>query len=440
MSTDIDDIVVVNISRETAKLSITGFDTACIFGVHTRFDESYRTYNDIEEVEEDFETTDEEWKAANALFAQDNKPESVVIGKRAANVAQKERITVDTAIDFTAYNLTIGSNSYDYTSGLDADTATIVASLLSIASVGEDALTFTNNLNGTYDILADVAGDAFTVETDDNQTVTTLVENVNVATELADLREEYSDWYALILTRRATEAQQIQDIKHTAAWVESKLMLYGTSIDEAAIITSATTDVMSWLKARAYDRTFLMYSADHAAYPEAAMFGVLLPNDPGTTNITMKFKQLSGIAVDTLSSTATTHLIAKYANYYETVAGYNCITGEGIVASNEYIDIIYFTDWLQTRIAEGIFLKLINAQKIPFTTQGMDVIAQEIMFWLERGIDAGGLVAGSAEVEVPDIEDIPSTEKAIRYLNGVTFTGTYAGAIHKVRIEGKLTV
>ena len=439
MSTQIDDIVVVNITRETAKLAITGFDTALIFGIHNRFAESYRTYTDIEEVEEDFETTDEEWKAANALFAQDNSPESIVIGKRAANVAQVNVITV-TAEDSHDYNLTINSSSYDFTSGIGATAISIAASLISLASAGSEPVSFTNNLDGTYDIEADISGDSFTISVDDNQSSSNTVENVSVITELADLREEYDDWYALIVCRRATEAQQIQDIKQVAAWVESKLILYGTAIDEANMITSSTDDIATYLKNRAYDRTFIFYSTDEEDYPEAAAFGVLLPNDPGTDNITLKFKTLSGIAVDTLSSTATTQLAAKYANYYETVAGINMISSEAIVSSNEYIDVIYFVDWLQTRIAEGIFLRLANADKIPFTTQGIDVIVNEIMFWLERGVDAGGLVEGTSIVTPPDIEDIPTTEKAIRYFNNVRFEAELAGAIHKVRVVGKLTV
>ena len=101
---------------------------------------------------------------------------------------------------------------------------------------------------------------------------------------------------------------------------------------------------------------------------------------------------------------------------------------------------MYFADWLQTRMAEGIFLRLLNAGKIPFTTQGIDVISTEMMFWLERGVDANGIVEGTAVVTPPDIEDVPATEKSIRYLNNMRFDAQLAGAIHKVRIVGKLTV
>ena len=439
MGTKIDDIINIAITRETAKLAVTGLNTVLIFGIHTRFDESYRVYTDIDEVEEDFETSDEEWKAANAVFAAENNVESIVIGKRAANVAQKNRITVVAEDEFD-YNLTINSSSYDYTSGVGATAVLIAASLISLASAGSEPVSFTNNLNGTYDILATVAGDSFTLDMDTNQTDVELIANVNVASELADLKNEYDGFYGLVVCHRATEAQQVQDIQHAAAWVESKLLLYFTSITQATILTSSTADIATWLKNRAYDRTSIMYSGDAENYPEAAMFGFLLPYDPGIENVTMKFKTLPGIAIDELSTTSITNLRAKYCNFYETVAGINMISSEGIVASNEYIDIIYFADWLAVRMAEGIFLRLANALKIPFTTQGIDVIATEMMFWLERGVDSNGLVKGSPVVTPPAITDIPATEKSLRYLNGMRFSAQLAGAIHKVAILGKLYI
>ena len=57
MGTQLNDIVQVNITRETAKITQAGFGTALIFGPLTEFTDRYRIYNSIEAVEEDFETT-----------------------------------------------------------------------------------------------------------------------------------------------------------------------------------------------------------------------------------------------------------------------------------------------------------------------------------------------------------------------------------------------
>ena len=261
MGTQLSDIISVNITRETAKITQAGFGTALIFGPLTEFGDTYRVYNSIEAVEVDFESTSEQWKAANALFSQEVSPARVVIG--------------------------------------DRDTA---------------------------ETLAD---------------------------ELAAMQAEYDDWYALILTRQGDEAAQLADIAAAAVWIESRNKIYIAAINQATMITSASDDIASTLQAAAYDRTAIIYSTDHTHYPEAAWLGRCLPEDPGS--ITWKFKTLAGITVDDLSFTAVTNLRAKNANFYEQVAGVNIVSSEAVMASGEYIDIIRGTDWLQARIAEGVF-------------------------------------------------------------------------------------
>ncbi len=346
MGTLIKDIVVVNITRETAKITQAGFGTALVFGPLDEFEDRYRVYNSIEAVEEDFETTTEQWKAAAKLFGQEVSPEQIIIGR--------------------------------------------------------------------YDA------------------------SESITDELALMVEASDDWYALMLTRDGTEAEQIADITAVAAWVEARAKIFIACIDEAAMITTGSTDIATTLKTAGYDRTAIMYSTDHENYPEAAWLGRCLPEDPGS--LTWKFKALAGITVDSLTASAVANLKDKNANFYETVAGVNIISSEACMASGEYIDIMRGCDWLQARITEGVFLRLILADKIPFTTQGITVVENELRYRLEKGVDAGFIADGTIEISVPAIADVDPLEKAARFLNGVTFTAQLAGAVHKVAISGKLTL
>jgi hypothetical protein len=346
MGTQLNDIVQVNITRETAKITQAGFGTALIFGEHVVFPERYRTYNSMEAVEADFGANTEQYKAALALFSQELSPERVVIGDR------------DTAM-----------------------------------------------------LLAD---------------------------ELSAMQAAYGDWYALILTRRGNAADELLDIAAAAEWIEARSKIFIACIDQASLLTDVDTDIASALQAAAYDRTAIMYSADAASYPEAAWLGRCLPTDPGS--ITWKFKQLSGITVDDLSATQVTNLRDKNANFYERVAGYNMISSEAVMASGEFIDIVRGTDWLAARIAEGVFFRMINSDKIPFTAQGIAVIENELRYRLEKGVDVGLLVEGSIVITAPAIGSVDPLEKAQRYLNNMRFTAQLAGAVHKTRIVGKLTL
>jgi hypothetical protein len=204
------------------------------------------------------------------------------------------------------------------------------------------------------------------------------------------------------------------------------------------MLTTADTDIASVLQTAAYERTAILYSADQTSYPEAAWLGRCLPEDPGS--ITWKFKQLAGITVDDLTPTEGTNLRGKNANFYEQVAGYNMISSEAVMASGEYIDIIRGTDWLQARIAEGVFLRLVNADKVPFTAQGIALIETELRYRLEKGVDAGLIVDGSIQITSPDIATVDPLEKSQRFLNGMQFTAQLAGAVHKTAIVGKLTL
>jgi hypothetical protein len=140
-----------------------------------------------------------------------------------------------------------------------------------------------------------------------------------------------------------------------------------------------------------------------------------------------------------LTTAEKNYAIGKNCNVYETVAGSNIITSEGVVASGEYIDIMRGTDWLQTRMGEDVFSLLINSDKVPFTTAGIAQVGAIVAYWLNRGVDAGLIEEGSIVITLPALADVPAGEKSLRYLNGITFSATYAGAVHKVGISGKIS-
>jgi hypothetical protein len=442
MSTEIKDIVLVNITRETAKISRVGFGTPLIFGIHSKFVEDYRIYTSITGVLEDFLITDEEYKAANAIFAQAIVPERIVIGKRSPNIAQSDVVTISNVQNNVTYSIIINGTSFDYLSDADATNLEIALGLVTAINLGAEPVTATDNVDGTFDLDADVPGEPFTTAVSDDgvgdgQTIANPILNVNVASELSDLIQSYNDFYAVINTRRATEAEQLQDIEQTADFIEAQLKVYAYAIDQATMITSATTDIASILKAKALDRTFGIYSADHDNYPEAAWLGGQLPKDPGS--ITWAFKTLVGITPDVLSENATFNLRAKNGNFYEDIANLNQTSNNAVVASGEYIDIIRGVDWLQARMSERIFTRLVNTGKVPFTSDGISAIETDIRAQLDQGVVVG-FITDDYIVNMPDIDSIDPADKALRFLTGITFTAILQGAIHKVRIDGKVTL
>ena len=253
-----------------------------------------------------------------------------------------------------------------------------------------------------------------------------------MATALDAIRAKDDDWYCLLLTSRLD-----QDVLDAAAYIEAQTKIFGACVGDAAILTSSTTDLFSQLKALNYSRTFSLFSGTDATHPEAGWAGLVLPYNPGSE--TWKFKTIQGSATDNLSATQSGNVKFKNGNTYESYAGVS-ITGEGVMADGEFVDVIRFVDWLKSRMQERIFAKLVNNKKIPYTDAGAAIIENEIRAQLQAGIAVGGLVDGTVVVIVPKVADQNPNDRAVRYMPGFTFTATLAGAIHKTQIKGTVTI
>lgn len=428
----LNDIVIVNVSRQTKVPTQVGFGTPLILGQHTRFAEKARLYSDMDAVAEDFQTTDAEYKAANQVFSQNPRVGKVLIGKRAANVAQVVNFAVATVQNSTAYTATINGVDYTYTSDSSATQAEIEAGLaLAIdAAPGVAAVDATG-----VDVTADVAGVGFTATGSANLTVTTTTANGNVASELQLVSNFNNDWYLLILTSH-TDA----DILAAAAYIESKIKLFGASSSSAGLLSNGGGNIGAAIKALNYDRTFLVYhETPDSSFPEAVWAGLTLPQTPGS--LTWKFKSGAGLVPsDSLTDSQVANLILNRVNLYQTIAGIPMFS-EGVLASGEFIDIIHGTDDFTADCQARVFGLLVAEPKVPFTNAGIDSVKSQVNAALRRSVGNGVLSDDPApSVTAPLVADIPKSEKATRFLNNVKFKATYAGAIHKVQIDGTITV
>lgn len=424
-------IVDVQITRQTQSVSQAGFGTAMIAGVNATFPERLRFYSDAEGVGEDFDVADAEYKAAEKAFGQTPRPTQIAIGRLDAIVAGVSTVTFNQAFG-------VGDEASIDVNGTTCTAATIAALASAIDAVEGIAS-------------AVVAGNEITVTTDLGYTLT--LENlvitstlglsgviaavtpaVTVATGLNAIEAENDAWYALVLTSKT-----LADQMAAAAWIESRRKIFFARTDEAGVKSgTSTTDVAYRLKAAAYDRTAVVHTETPNDFIDAAWLGKMLPEAPGSA--TFKFKTLAGVTVDKLTPTESAAVKAKNANTYETIGGVN-ITAEGVMASGEFIDIIIGTDWLQARIQERVYSKLVQLKKIPYTDAGVAVIENEVRAQLTEGIGAG-LLAQDPEptVSVPKVADISVADKANRYLPDVRFAATLAGAVHKTTIRGTVSV
>jgi hypothetical protein len=178
-------------------------------------------------------------------------------------------------------------------------------------------------------------------------------------------------------------------------------------------------------------------------WPDAAWIGRMFPKDPGKA--TWKFKTLTGVvsngSISTkpfLTTSELNTLFGKNGNAYNLVSGVN-ITENGTVGSGEYIDVIRGVDWLQARIQTLVFTPLVQLDKVPFTNAGIQIVVSQLKFALDEAVDIG-LITEDYDVDYPDVDDVSDTDKAARLLPDVEFTATLAGAIHKTEINGVVSL
>lgn len=439
----LDQIIDISISQRTAAVEQVGFGIPLVIGNSNRLgSDLVRYYTSLAGMLADgFLTSDPEYKAATEFLSQALSPTEFGVGVFTSAVAQVDTVTPDTSSQQVQHYIqTIDGVHYDFTSDSTPTAAEVVTGLKTLINADADCAAAATGTT-TLILTAKVAGVGFTSTESSNLALVHTTPNHSITEDIAALQLVSDVWYGLVCTSQADS-----DILQVAAYIETQKKIYGCSTSDAAVITSATSDIASQLKALDYKRTFYMYSADHAKFPEAGWIGGQLPEVPGSS--TWKFKQLVGITPDVLTATQRQYcignpiggVIGKNANIYETIGGVN-ITEEGFMVGGQFVDLTVGVDWLAATMQSNIYSLLVQSPKVPYTDQGGAVIENAIRQTIQQGV-VNGLIDGQSpiEVTVPAVLSESTNNRANRILSGITFSCRLAGALHFVVINGVVTV
>ncbi len=443
------DIVQITIVTETAGVTQAGFGVPMILSADAAFPERIRFYTSITAVADDFDSDSPTYGMAAAIFSQNPKVERIAVGRMVDKPTQSWLILLGSAgpLSETLYQIQVNDDLVQTTSDIDATNDEIIDALVSginTLAVGLTATAAGSPGSKYIDMETDDPGAWFQIiclnpdSLPDNGTYLTMEQDTadnGVSDELDAIEAVDSTWYA-VCSPFSSEAFATE----VADWVEARKKIYVAAVHDSATITAAVGggDFADSFATAGYARTALIYTPDNGDFADAAWLGKCLPFDPGSE--TWKFKTLATVSAVSLTPTHQVNLEAKSCNYYYEVAGIN-ITTQGVVSAGEFIDVIRFRDWLEARISERIFGRLANAKKIPYTDRGIAIIEAEVRAQLREGVDVGGLAEDpSPTVTVPKAADANPNDKAARLLRNVLFTATLAGAIHKLTIQGTLTL
>lgn len=449
---NIDRIIKVDISLNTAGISSEGFSTMMVCGPHANSLERVLSITDVDELLDlGFKSTDSIYQAASDAFAQTPSPSVVKIGRWQCDIVKvkltKATQQLEYALTIKYYDDKFQTQQFEarYTSTSE-DTADTILTKLKDAFESEDTnpLFAYSVVNEELVIKASVSATSFIVEAGSNTQVS-LVEparDMDVAQNMAKICDADNDFYGIVCTDRSDAT-----VLAMAEWVETHTKLYGVSFnDEAVKNAESKEDIASQLLNRNYFRTYWFYHKTADEYPEAAIMARCFAVLPGGE--TWANKQIAGVTVDLLTETEYNAITAKNGNTFEKFRNV-AITQNGKVAAGEWIDVIRFRDWLVETIQTEEFSMLINRDKLPFTDKGIALVKNTLNAVLVLGQKRGGIAETEYDennnpnygyyIDVPLASNISANVKAQRVLQDVKFTARLAGAIHAVEIVGALT-
>lgn len=214
----IQEIIDVQITRDTRTVSQAGFGTLLILGTHKEFNERLKFYSNLTEVAEDFDSSTLEYIASRDTFAQSPRPTRLAIGRRTADNAE---IKVETAMEPFSYTVTI--NGTDFT--LSDSTPTVQESTVEL-----DADLVTSN-----DIDVSVNGSALTTIPFDTDHITTMN---NIAAAI----QSEPNIASVVVTGDNDRILQVTSDPNEAGIIDSFVVTNGAS-QANATITNELQDV-----------------------------------------------------------------------------------------------------------------------------------------------------------------------------------------------------
>lgn len=455
------DHVSINITQDTVGVKRAGFGVPLILSANAAFAERVRYYQDLPSLVTDgFATDSPEYRAVQAMLSQELRPERIAIGRAALKPTQRYEIGLAAGgiKNSHTYRLRVAgegiAGEVDVTAASDASPlATELAPAIATALNNVVGSNYTAApTGGTFPVVvtADNPGDWFSIELrslDDGSAVDDLSiaqthADPGVATDLTAIQQAQPDWYALH-TLYNSEAYVLA----AAAWVEANEKIYVWDSSDSQIVTTGvgSGDVLDEWFTDGYVRSLGQYHPSPANMLSAALYGDVLPLDPGSE--TWKWKTLVGPAPVSLTSTHRQNLLAKNGNSYQLIAGRG-MTWEGQTADGGFLDRVRGRDWIKDDMAKGIYEVLLANPKVPFTDGGINMIEAPMRATLRRAVRKGILNPGTPgdpedpepTVSVPRAKDVPTADRARRRLPDLKWSAREAGAVHEGDIGGTVSL
>lgn len=248
-------------------------------------------------------------------------------------------------------------------------------------------------------------------------------------------------------------------------WTQANGRLAAIESADAAMELANDTTSIAGVNKNLYDRSGVFYHTDSGKYLGFAALASALTNnfDEANARYTMKFKRIVGIApIDKPSSviTAITGFVPQVgqgavtgnmANTVIDIDGTYFLVEGSTLTSNVFMDEIHATDWVRMRSEEELLNLLLKNKSIPYTDEGMEMLAS-----VPRRIMAQGRRAGIVDgdrfdpetrqtlpgviYEIPSVFDVLESQRRARIAPEITVKFRYPGSVHYATLRYSVAI
>ncbi len=382
-------------------------------------------------------SSDDLYRALQRLFGQTLQPSSVLVGRRATRVAQVSTVTVPASPGSGNYTITVNGNDYT-ASGTGLTQTQLRDALIAAVDGGTDPVEAAIGTSSTLTVTAEDPGLPFTIAvsnvTGAALSVATGTPAVGLADDLVAFLAERSDWWGMMdVSHVDADALAIADQIATVR----KAYLGLTSDSDAQ--TSATTDVGNVLRLAGHQRVAMLYHDDAEAFPDAALLGLMSPQNPGFA--TWSNKVLQGITG--IEPTSVAQLETKNYGWIELYSAKGVSATRNVrMANGDPLDLLLGLDFWVDLLQSYMLTLELNAPKVPYTEKGRQMI--------ESALRAGSLIAASDDyaiidastlvVSVPAAASVGDTDRADRVWPGIVVAAKAQGSAEKLQINLTLSI
>ena len=279
-------------------------------------------------------------------------------------------------------------------------------------------------------------------------------------TQLDSLYGVDADWYFVTIDTALRDVAYLDDL---IEWVEGKNKLAIIDSNDVKLQDATDTTNVAARNKGTVERSAVFYHTDPDEWGAIALAAKLstFNFDEANSAYTAKFKKLALVSPLNIGSAAITAVsgftpglgqgnsAGHMANTVVDIGGQFFVEQGSMLKQNVFIDEIHASDWIIARTEEEALGILLNNKRVPFTDQGLQLIASAPRTVMQQATRAGlvaedlnpltGDYEPAVEITVPSVFSVPESQRKARIAPAISVRFRYAGAVHYTTINYQMT-